>query len=296
MLLKSEGKIDFFIVGVQKAATSSLMESLKGCQEVYMPPEEKNYFLTASLMVRGRKELSEISNKSLSKVVGLKCPDYFSSNRALERIFKYNPLAKIIIIYRDPVDRLISALFWYMQIGLLPVKPPDFYVEKLINNDFVEGSPCWQLLDYGFYGRHMKSLANYFSQERILVLSQEEFKKMPGRCVSKIFEFLEVDGEVGINTGSKKKSIYNPLRLRIYSFFNRRFFYKFYLDEGQWVSDTRSAFMRSFYYFWRVIDRVMFCHIWKDRMDVSPALRLKLYDLYSEDYADFLEVVRRKNE
>lgn len=46
-------------------------------------------------------------------------PSYLSQNDAADRIYKYNPDAKFIVMMRNPVDRAFSAWNMYRQMNLL---------------------------------------------------------------------------------------------------------------------------------------------------------------------------------
>ena len=108
-------KIDFFIIGAQKAGTTSLYEYLKSCEkQLHLP------------LV---KEVMDFSNPNLSlKQIEKNIPGYFTSynsnprikgiadvrslfmaNISAENIYKHNPDAKIIVLLRDPIDRAISS-------------------------------------------------------------------------------------------------------------------------------------------------------------------------------------------
>jgi hypothetical protein len=108
-------RIDFFIVGAQKAGTTSLFEYLRA------QPEQIHLHLV--------KEVMDFSNPSLSlKLIEKNLPSYFKSYNSnsgikgiadvrslfmaeisAKNIYEHNPQAKIVVLLREPVERAISS-------------------------------------------------------------------------------------------------------------------------------------------------------------------------------------------
>ena len=121
-------KTNLFIVGTIKAATTSLYHYLKRSESIYLPKiKELHYFSDVKSLADDKEEFNP-SVKQHSRVIKTlneynslfpfesenyayyaDCsPTYLSDCNAPKKIFEYNPDAKIVIILRHPVDRLIS--------------------------------------------------------------------------------------------------------------------------------------------------------------------------------------------
>lgn len=106
-------KVDFLIIGVQKAGTTSLACALAGHPDLAMLEEEAHFFdrcgdLTADKIERYHKLWKE----SPKKYWGEKTPMYCYDASAMRRIYEYNPAMKLIFIVRDPISRAHSQ--WKM--------------------------------------------------------------------------------------------------------------------------------------------------------------------------------------
>ena len=287
----SKKLVDFFIIGVQKSATSSLAEDLEKHSSIAMPAKEVNIFLTENELKKNKRLLLNLFGLDRSKLVGIKCPDYFSEPRSIHRIRRYNKDAKLIIIYRDPVERFVSAAFWYMQVGLLPVQDINSLIEECVFSG--KDNTIWhkQLIEYGFYGKYYDELVRVFPRENLLVIEQEKYRDNSVEIVERIWGFLGL-GSVGVDLGGslKKQSIYNLSRLRLYSIFNKNFFYRFVENENVGYSVLRPKYFRIIFYFWKVFDNLFIEKMLANQKPVvRPDLLAALEKLYHDDYKYFKE-------
>ena len=112
-----KNKINTFIIGAQKAGTTSLYDWLDQHLDVQDPNEIKDYhfFTREPLYKKGINHLESFySNQSKIQLHGAVNYMYFSEVAA-ERIYDYNPQAKIIICLRDPIKRAISAYQYFIR-------------------------------------------------------------------------------------------------------------------------------------------------------------------------------------
>ena len=108
-------KVDFFIVGAPKSATTSLFHYLGQHEGISMSTiKEPDFFshleLDKQKLYYKSKPVSYINTyhnlflkKKKSQLLGEASVSYLFYPKVSERIFSYNPNAKIIIVLRNPV-------------------------------------------------------------------------------------------------------------------------------------------------------------------------------------------------
>lgn len=108
-------KPNLFIVGTSKSGTTSLHYYLSKHQDIYMSElKEPHYF--AKIPVLGPttsildddKYLNLFENSNNEKFIGEASATYLYFEGTAERIKKFNPNSKIIIILRNPMERAFS--------------------------------------------------------------------------------------------------------------------------------------------------------------------------------------------
>ncbi|NND00751.1 MAG: hypothetical protein HKN85_11275 [Gammaproteobacteria bacterium] len=290
--------IDFFIIGVQKAATSSLAENLSRSGDVYMPAKEKNFFLSASLFATElHKFQTEVANHAQHRKIGIKCPDYLSSPETAMRIYAHNQDAKLIVIYRPPIERFVSAALWYMQIGLIPVMDLNQLVLNIETGDV--NAATQQLVSYGMYHQALQEYVRLFGDQALLIVSQRDLWSSPAETMDKVARFLGISMPANNDhkqaTIYKKGAIYSTFRLRFLAFLNRHFFYKFEKEEGELFSRLRPLPWQFFYYAGKAIDTFLFAPMDKAKKPLlSEQSKSFLSQAYASDYRKFTEYIGNK--
>ena len=122
-------------------------------------------------------------------------PGYYPTWKSIRRIYSMNPCVKLITVFIDPVERLISH---YAHITAKDL--PDAYVNGVkstsfhnyyfdINGDIRERATG---ISEGMYGIHMERWLNYFPLERIHVVDGAVLKTEPWLEMQKLEQFLDV--------------------------------------------------------------------------------------------------------
>src|SRR5207244_12923761 len=113
-----------------------------------------------------------------AKFAGDCTPRYIYHEPAAERIWKYNPKIKLLILLRNPVDRAFAH--WNMQ-RFKGREPLDFFDAVREEQGRIGGAPPvdarrFAYVDRGFYGRQVARLFNFFPRGHVKVVKFEEFK------------------------------------------------------------------------------------------------------------------------
>ena len=128
------------------------------------------------------KYLSLFNNAKEKKILG-EASHYFHLKKAPEKIKKFNPKAKIVIILRNPFEVIRS-----------------YYNSDLINpsNNLIglynkKNPSAVELIDSLEYSENIKRWGKFFNKN-VFVLIAEDLNKNPKEELSKLFKFLDVDG------------------------------------------------------------------------------------------------------
>ena len=123
----NSNRFNAFIIGAQKAASSSLHFLLIGHPEVCSERDELSVFEDPFYSEGNVAEVLERHRriKSNADIYLLKRPNLLCVRTAPDRIFDHNADAKLICILREPASRAVSAIVHYMKSGLLPVMSMD---------------------------------------------------------------------------------------------------------------------------------------------------------------------------
>ncbi len=195
----STAKPTFVGIGVQKCATSWLHEVLNAHDEVFTSdPKETDFF--SAFYDRGYEwyETHFAPGRDVT-ARGETSPSYFYHPAAPSRMKVYNPDLKIIVIFRDPVDRAFSNHLH--ELRKWHFRSSEFFEDGLLNN------PCY--LEQSRYAKHLGTWYEYFPQAQILPLIFEEITADPTAAIRQVYQFLGVDleGKVDLTRKSSNESI-----------------------------------------------------------------------------------------
>ncbi len=224
----------FLIIGAGKSGTTSLHKYLNQHPEVFMcPVKETNFFELEGerILVNGKEDpqafkyypqsvtswdkyVKLFEQATKAKAIGETSPMYLYGKRSPEKIRHYLPNAKLVVILREPTSRLYSRYLHLARDGRLPT--PNF--EDALDKK----QEIWwtrnDLVQEGFYYKHLSRYFETFPKEQIKVFLYEDLQKEPGRIMKELFQYIGVDDtfvpnmEVTYNlSGKPKNSLINML-------------------------------------------------------------------------------------
>jgi hypothetical protein len=220
---------NFFIVGAQKAGTTSLYHYLKEIPGVYMSRvKEPAYFAPNYVrpdpgrFLRDKEEYLRLFESAGGYIaVGEATPIYLWDPDAPKLIHQTVPHARIIMILRDPIERAYSN--YLMKKKYRSSMKSSFYDELIRDYESrvkVEGR-LKMYVEFGMYYEQVKRYFDIFGREQVKVIIFEEFVQHPVQTVNEVLAFL------GVNyTVTEIREQYNaysvprgPLALWIFAFF-----------------------------------------------------------------------------
>jgi len=112
--------------------------------------------------------------------MGEVAPTYFASTDARERIAQVAPSAKIVCIFRNPVERVLSLYRLKRAYGM-----SRWNFEEAVFKD-----P--ELVESGRYATHLKAWRATFGKDRVIAMVYDDLRRDPQGYVNKISEFIGI--------------------------------------------------------------------------------------------------------
>ena len=199
-------KINAVIVGAQKAGTTSLHRYM--CEH----PDVEGHFTVefSSFIVDTEYEKGiphaidkfyNLENRS-PEILLAKSALFSRDEKAIKRLYKYNPDCKILFLVREPVARAFSCYTFERMNGGMKGKDFDDIVDVLKNKEYEDG--LYRLcIGLGLYADHMEKLLKYFPIEQIKVITFKDFKSNSKDVCKDIFSFLSIDQNFNPNLAIK---------------------------------------------------------------------------------------------
>ena len=190
--------LDFIVVGIQKSGTTMLSSYLSSSKEIFIPKEKEiPFFLDESLQRNGWNDFiyKYFKYANNNQLWGTVTPQYLMYPSSLSKIYKKFPKIKIIVIYRDPIKRLMSHFdmtkrFHKESRDINAVISDQLKnINKLRNSPY--NSPLDKFLSSGEYFR-LNQYLKIFPNKNILRLDFQELKIKPENIVKKLSLFLNV--------------------------------------------------------------------------------------------------------
>ncbi|CAH9056762.1 hypothetical protein PSECIP111854_01858 [Pseudoalteromonas sp. CIP111854] len=196
---------DFFIAGAMKCGTTTLHQMLNAHPDIFMAKDELFYFDMDDIaqhpdfIFRQNGQLhapdirsdvykywyqSRFSQASSGQLKGEDSTTYICSELAIKRMAKLKPKAKIIIMLRQPSQRVYSH-YWHM----VRAGRAGYSFE-----DTLRFQPHL-LLQRSEYSAQLRVLYRYFPRDQVRVILFEDFIVDPKQAIESACLFLELDAK-----------------------------------------------------------------------------------------------------
>lgn len=206
MSLHSAPRIRFMIGGVQKGGTTALAHYLSAHPSIRLPAHKEAHVFDAADFDEAAT-VEDVDDRFAPMfpggfaggdvLHGDATPISIFHHRFIERIARYNPAMRWIVLLREPADRAISQ--YYMERGrgdehrCLPLA---LLAERWRlhghEDDFSAGSPLrhHSYLARGRYVRQLDTLVAAFPREQVLLLRSEDLRATPAHALDRVLGFL----------------------------------------------------------------------------------------------------------
>ena len=215
---------NFFIVGAEKCATTTLHTTLAAHPDVCMSEmKEPRFFDTdqemrASWCIRDHDDyLRQFSHATTEKIIGEASPTYLASRVAASNIQKYSPGAKILISLRHPVDYIVSLHRQYLHSNneSIPSLEAALAAEEARgrNNNVPKHAhfPAGLLYTHrARFASHVTRFYEIFGTDRVLVILLDDLQDAPLQTLRRVLDFLDIDADIDLplvheNRGADKR-------------------------------------------------------------------------------------------
>jgi len=189
-------RLDFILAGAQKSGTTALHYFLNKHPNINMGNQQEIHFFDDDAMFVSGADYEQLHKHypllAPATLAGDCTPSYIYYEPVPERIWKYNPKVKLLVILRNPVDRAFAH--WNMQ-RFKGREPLDFFDAVREEQTRIAGAPPaearrFAYVDRGFYGRQLERLFKFFPREQVKVVKFEEFRGRQRETLASIFSFL----------------------------------------------------------------------------------------------------------
>jgi hypothetical protein len=196
----ADGKVDFVIAGAQRAGTTSLDLHLREHPGVAMPRTRKELHFFDHDEHFGAEPWSfeayhaNFPPRAPGQLRGDSTPSYMYWTPAAERMARYNPALKIIVILRNPITRAYSHWNKERQRGreTLPFREALAAEAARAAATATAQDRRTSYVDRGFYSRQLRRLWRHFAADRTLILRSSELRQDAAATLNRVAIFLEL--------------------------------------------------------------------------------------------------------
>jgi len=195
----SKFKVGFIICGTQKGGTTALDHYLRQHREICMANKkelhffdnDENFMDTNPDYVRYH---NYFSLKESHSIIGEATPIYMYWNQSIERIHSYNPNMRLIVILRNPIERAFSH--WNMERHRQRESRTFWDAikeeKKEIQSSVHKQHRTFSYLERGLYFKQIKNIYNYFKEDQLLIIRNEELRNDLNKVLQDISNFLSI--------------------------------------------------------------------------------------------------------
>ncbi|NLF38082.1 sulfotransferase domain-containing protein [bacterium] len=199
-------KPDFFIIGAPRCGTTAMYAYLAQHPDVFMASEKESHHFATDLLPpddpqRSRDAYLELFNGARdTQIVGEASVYYLFSKEAARNIHAFNPAAKIIVQFRNPVEMLDSLHSNMMYLGRENISDMGEALDAEADRKAGRRIPPGDLrfVQRLFYSEIIKwagQLQRYFDifgREAVHVIIMDDLKAEPARVYRETLDFLGV--------------------------------------------------------------------------------------------------------
>ena len=169
----------FFVIGPPRTGTSWLHEVLQPHAVLPTTAKETRFFDTH--FHRGfRWYSSHFRRPKEGQPIGEIAPTYFVSQEARQRISRLPSRARVLCIFRSPVERILSLYRLKSAYGFIPWS----FEDALVNDP--------ELLESSRYSTHLKAWQNVLGRENVMPALFDDLQKRPQSFVDEIADFVGI--------------------------------------------------------------------------------------------------------
>ena len=212
----------FIIIGVGRAGTTALYSYLIQHPSVYGTVSENKKtasdihffeYMTSTSISWYKSHfpilLSNLDSKKNSSITGEFTSTYFYHPDVPQRIHQLLPNVKLILILRNPIDKVYSTYYQQFRYGEISTSFEETIESELRRIEIMNKNPGFHsqnpnilnfvsqnILRHGIYADYFEKWFEFFNKEQILILDGDELKSDTKNSLKNVFNFLNIEDHV----------------------------------------------------------------------------------------------------
>ena len=196
-----KNRIDFIIAGVQKGGTTALDSYLRQHPCIAMARKKEPHFFDKRPPTGVDPVDYALYHRQFDWtaardgcVLGEATPITCWWNGALERVWRYNPDIKVIMLLRDPVERAWSHYQMDYRLGreTLPFGEVIRSERQLARRTLPTQDRVRSYLSRSYYAPQIRELRRLFPDQQLLFLQSEHLSRYANSTLAQVCDFLNV--------------------------------------------------------------------------------------------------------
>ncbi len=210
--MPKDGWPDFICIGAIKAGTTWLHACLAEHPQVSTPAtKEIEYF-------NNRYDLGPEWYKSFFRdvsgtVAGESTPGYFHDARCAERIYATNRDMKLILCFRNPIDRAFSHFLMDQRSSDEPLAKKKNLFDKMVRQEETKYT------QFGLYAKQLQPYLELFPASQFHYIWFDEIENSPEQLIGSAYDYLGIDSD--FLPGILRKKVNESSRYRNLSIFRK---------------------------------------------------------------------------
>lgn len=197
--MAARDRVGFVVAGAQKGGTSALDQYLREHAELCLPRSKELHFFDtdrwfATEPVDYAPYHSSFNPGPGHRLLGEVTPAYLYWPTAAERMARYNPGMKVIVVLRNPVTRAFSHWNMSRRNGResLPFRLAlDAEAQRLRLLPLAKAK-AFSYVDRGFYAQQLKRLWRCFPRQQTIVFKSEQLLDAHASVLAEVAAFLGI--------------------------------------------------------------------------------------------------------
>ena len=185
------------IIGARKAGTRALLQFLSLHPQIQIAKKEIHFFDNEDNYRKGLDWYRRQMPYSFPNQITIeKTPNYFIDEITPERVYRLNKTMKLLIIFRDPTERVISDFTQLHENKVAKNKPTATFEELAIDPLTKNVRRSYNPIKRSLYHRHMERWLSYFPINQFHFINGENLINNPAYELEKVERFIGLEHRI----------------------------------------------------------------------------------------------------
>ncbi|KAL4233479.1 Sulfotransferase [Mactra antiquata] len=187
-----QNKPDVVMIGVPKCGTGSVRTFLNEHPNIAMEMNSEGVQYFNARYMRGNEwYVSQMPCSQPGQITIENSAQYFASDVAPLRMYRYNPDMKLIVTIRNPIKRLVSE-FVQMTVGRPQFLSGLSVEENILHQTTGKVNDKKTIVAKSMYIKYIKQWMKFFSPKQIHIVDGDEFALNPVKELQELERFLGI--------------------------------------------------------------------------------------------------------